>query len=579
MFSKLAFILLCIVLLAPSMIKGATFEELLSQITALQTQITSLQSQLTQLKQTVPESPVITFQKVLQMTDRNEEVRELQKILKNEGLFCERCLITGYFGYWTKAGLMNLQQKYKLSITGIVDRATRLKLNELAGMPSTTPPATTPSPAPAPTPSPAPLPVSPSPSPSTPKDTTRPTATIKINDGAADTTNSEVLLALTCKDSGSGVDSVRYSNISVFSNEPWVGFSEGYRWTLSKGEKNQTVYFQCQDKAGNIVTASDTIFFDEIAPLRSQGAPITSFAAGTTQITLSLKTHEKATCRYALTQDVDYDAMRDTDTFAGSGTVSHSIIVSPITPSGQQTYRVRCKDTLGNKNTHDFLISFQIAAPVPPQTSFFVKPYLVYPADKPMYPGYETAVNSYLTELQNWYKDKVGKTFTPKPLVVVRSAFDYLTMRCGPTPTATCLNDPSKLEGNWGMYMNMAIHNGVEQWEAETAALIFGAGGGGYAGANSFSGGGWAISGDWVLEPISGIPNTWGIPCSYSDGWQCAGGTPKGTPAHELGHAFGLPHPGEQYINQTIMQWHGNFPEPGLLQQEIDSLKTSPFFP
>ena len=110
--------------------------------------------------------------------------------------------------------------------------------------------------------------------------------------------------------------------------------------------------------------------------------------------------------------------------------------------------------------------------------SFLVKNYLVYHADKPMYPGYETAVNSYLTELQNWYKSKVGKTFTLKPLVVVRSTFDYLTMRCGPTPTTVCINDPSKLEGNWGMYMNMAIHNGQEQWEAETAALIFSAGGG-----------------------------------------------------------------------------------------------------
>ena len=44
------------------------------------------------------------------------------------------------------------------------------------------------------------------------------------------------------------------------------------------------------------------------------------------------------------------------------------------------------------------------------RTEYLVKPYLVYPADKPKYPEYETAVKNYLVELQNWYKEKAGKT-------------------------------------------------------------------------------------------------------------------------------------------------------------------------
>lgn len=218
-------------------------------------------------------------------------------------------------------------------------------------------------------------------------------------------------------------------------------------------------------------------------------------------------------------------------------------------------------------------------------SEYIVKPYLVYPADKPVYPEYETAVKNYMSELQAWYKQKVGKTFYMLPLKVVRSSYSYDIMRCDPNPNDSipssdaCLKDPKRLDGNWGYYLNKAIHDGVEKWEEKTAALIFSAGGGGFAGANKYPNDtGFAITGDWVLEPISGKANDWGIPCKYSDGWQCAGGVPGGSPAHELGHAFGLPHPGGQYADQSIMEWHGGYPTVGFLPSEVDQLKKSPFF-
>lgn len=209
--------------------------------------------------------------------------------------------------------------------------------------------------------------------------------------------------------------------------------------------------------------------------------------------------------------------------------------------------------------------------------AYLVKPYLVYPADKPMYPEYEKAVKNYLRELQRWYMLKVGVTFDMTPLNVVRSKENYLTMRCGPNPSQECVNDPKKLEGNWGKYMNEAIHEGVEKWEEKTVALIFSAGGGGFAGANRYANDtGFGITGDWVLEPISGKENEWGIPCKYSSGWECKGGVPKGSPAHELGHAFGLPHP-DGYEGKSIMKWHGDYPEVGFLPHEIERLRQSPF--
>ncbi len=223
--------------------------------------------------------------------------------------------------------------------------------------------------------------------------------------------------------------------------------------------------------------------------------------------------------------------------------------------------------------------------PEPVRSEYWVKPYLVYPADKEIYPAYDTAVRAYMNELQDYYRTKVGATFAMKPLVVVRSKFNYDTMRCDPNPydlvppILDCLNDPKRIDGNWGYYMNIAI-NGIEKWEEKTATLVFSAGGGGYAGANKYShDAGFAIVGDWVLEKISSVVNTWGIPCKYSDGWQCEGGAPGGTPAHELGHAFGLPHPDPVlYPGQSIMKWHGDYPAVGFLEHEIKYLKDSPFF-
>jgi len=212
------------------------------------------------------------------------------------------------------------------------------------------------------------------------------------------------------------------------------------------------------------------------------------------------------------------------------------------------------------------------------EEEYLVKPYLVYPADQQMYPAYEEAVQHYLGELQAWYLQKVGRTFKMAPLKVVRSQYPYRIMRCGDPPKQACADDPKRLDGNWGMYMNLAIHNGTEHWDERAATLVFGAGGGGYAGSNRYpNDAGWSIVGDWVLEPLSGVENVWGIPCRYSDGWQCAGHVPKGTPAHELGHAFGLPHP-DQYPGASIMKWHGGYPDVGFLPHEIDYLQKSPFF-
>jgi hypothetical protein len=84
------------------------------------------------------------------------------------------------------------------------------------------------------------------------------------------------------------------------------------------------------------------------------------------------------------------------------------------------------------------------------------------------------------------------------------------------------------------------------------------------------------VFGDWVLEPLSGVREPKAVHAGFAT-WQVKGGTPMGTTVHELGHAFGLHHP-DKYEGKSIMRWHGDYPDTGLLPHEAMILKESPFF-
>ena len=108
------------------------------------------------------------------------------------------------------------------------------------------------------------------------------------------------------------------------------------------------------------VTAS-TVLYNWLKippPVRSDGQPSGTLAAGTTQATLSLTTDQAATCRYATSVDVYYDGM--IDVFATTGGTSHSTDV-PVADGTSYTFYIRCGGDFGNKNTTDFLIEFSVA--------------------------------------------------------------------------------------------------------------------------------------------------------------------------------------------------------------------------
>src|SRR5207253_1710407 len=92
-----------------------------------------------------------------------------------------------------------------------------------------------------------------------------------------------------------------------------------------------------------------------------------TLSAGTTTTTLSLSTDENATCRNATTPGVAFASMPAP--FATTGGMSHATAVSGLVNGGSYSFYVRCQDAAGNVNPDDYVISFSIAAPPPPDTT------------------------------------------------------------------------------------------------------------------------------------------------------------------------------------------------------------------
>ena len=126
-------------------------------------------------------------------------------------------------------------------------------------------------------------------------------------------------------------------------------------------------YVRCQDPAANANPDDFPITFtvaqsaDTTPPVRSNGQPTGTLAAGTSQTILSLATNENATCRYATAAGVAYGSMPNT--FTTTGATAHAATVTGLAAGGSYSYYVRCQDAAGNANTNDFPITFTVAQP------------------------------------------------------------------------------------------------------------------------------------------------------------------------------------------------------------------------
>ncbi|MDP3093636.1 MAG: CARDB domain-containing protein [bacterium] len=115
-------------------------EDFEKQLALLKKQIVDAQVKIARQNGRSGIPPDFVFTGGLKIGDYGQEIVNLQLILKEEGFFCKKCFVTGYFGQGTRQGVAAFQQKYADEIltlqglskgSGVVDDLTLAKLNKL----------------------------------------------------------------------------------------------------------------------------------------------------------------------------------------------------------------------------------------------------------------------------------------------------------------------------------------------------------------------------------------------------------------------------------------------------------------
>jgi PKD repeat protein len=178
--------------------------------------------------------------------------------------------------------------------------------------------------------------------------------------------------------------------------------------------------------------------------------------------------------------------------------------------------------------------------------------YLLTPRDKAFNQAYYNVLKSATLDLQNWYRTKMGnnKTFILNPLVLdtIRGSYDsaWYNSNNGAAISGT---DP-RFYGYQNTYYDMTR---LVPWSTNSFTyFVYVAAPGGGAGTPGF-----CAMGDQDLKGLLGQN-----PENLNIGRWIGGG------GHELGHAFGLPHPANQ--NPQAIMWTGYLTYPNCILQQED---------
>lgn len=207
-----------------------------------------------------------------------------------------------------------------------------------------------------------------------------------------------------------------------------------------------------------------------------------------------------------------------------------------------------------------------------------VVPIYFYPNDHVPDQRYIDQIAPQTANVKRWFKHQVRKTFTSGDTIIIRGDHDSGWYKCSP--------DECGWAAVWSNVLGELSNKGYPACQGHVIMVFVAAPisfSGGASCDDRYSGspnGGIAMYAETIFDPTFGIP----IP----DCWWCTPDAMTGSIAHELGHAFSLPHPEEcpvswpSYCDETVMWAWWNYPNVGLLDLNVAPEKTtltsSPFF-
>jgi len=154
-----------------------------------------------------------------------------------------------------------------------------------------------------------------------------PTGSIMINNGAAYTNSTNIILTMTATDLEGEAIEMRFSNDGTTWSS-WESKVSTKSWTLLIGDGSKTVYMQLRDATGNISnTFSDTIVLDTTPPVITG---VTNNGVYNTDVTISFN--------------------------EGTATLNGAVFTSGATVSTSGNYTLVATDSAGNTTTITFVI-------------------------------------------------------------------------------------------------------------------------------------------------------------------------------------------------------------------------------
>ena len=227
-----------------------------------------------------------------------------------------------------------------------------------------------------------------------------------------------------------------------------------------------------------------------------------------------------------------------------------------------------------------------------------IQPILFIPSNLTADPASLPAIDNTMQELRSWYASQLSaKTFNVSPAIEVTGQYELKHYCPNTTVDTQCIQVPGEVGADPGDINNVLADLSAQghSIEENVILVIFWVGGYGYAGGAKWTDrSGMAAVGDWAIDGILGKyeSGTATSNCNHSSSAQiiCRKNAQIGTIGHELGHAFGLPHPTDDssqpgdpnYWLSTLMAVSWDYPDVVLIDSSANPEKTTllnhPFF-